>query len=108
MDKRGRRKLADDDPFNILDAKRNEDRRTRDEILAEAAKPTFEMHVMGFLLRLIGPKHLAAYILVGIVAYRASFRYLSNVEASELHPTPPVVSNDARPKSLRERLEMQS
>jgi hypothetical protein len=66
------------------------------------------MHVMGFLLRLISPKHLAAYILAGIAAYRASFHYLSNVEASELHRTTPVVSNDARAKSLRERLEMQS
>ena len=108
MDKIGRRKLAEDDPFNILDAKRNEDLRTRDEILAEAAKPTTEMHVMGFLLRLISPKNLAAYILAGIAAYRASFRYLSNVEASELHRTPPVVSNESRAKSLRKRLEMQS
>ncbi|MBK8039876.1 MAG: hypothetical protein IPK22_22495 [Verrucomicrobiaceae bacterium] len=108
MDKIGRRKLAEDDPFNILDAKRNEDLRTRDEILAEAAKPTPEMHLMGFLLRLISPKNLAAYILAGIAAYRASFRYLSNVEASELHRTPPVVSNESRAKSLRERLEMQS
>jgi hypothetical protein len=108
MDKIGRRKLAEDDPFNILDAKRNEDLRTRDEILAEAAKPTPEMHLMGFLLRLISPKNLAAYILAGIAAYRASFRYLSNVEASELHRTPPIVSNESRAKSLRERLEMQS
>jgi hypothetical protein len=108
MDKIGRRKLAEDDPFNILDAKRNEDLRTRDEILAEAAKPTTEMHVMGFLLRLISPKNLAAYILAGIAAYRASFRYLSNVEASELHRTPPVVSNESRAQSLRKRLEMQS
>ena len=59
---------AEDDPFNILDAKRNEDLRTRDEILAEAAKPTAEMHLMGFLLRLISPKNLAAYILARILA----------------------------------------
>jgi hypothetical protein len=106
MDKIGRRKLAENDPFNLLDAKRNEDIRFRNKVLAEAEDISAELQAAGFLLRLFGLKHLLAYILAGIAAYRASFRYLSNTEASILHgnsPEPPV---RARPRPLRERIEL--
>lgn len=106
MDKVGRRKLAENDPFNILDAKRNEDIRFRDEVLAEAEDITEELRATGFLLRLFGPKHLVAYILAGIAAYRASFRFLSNAEASNLHGNTRDAPAADRTKSLRERIEL--
>jgi hypothetical protein len=106
MDKIGRRKLDENDPFNILDAKRNEDIRFRDEVLAKATVPTVELHALGFLLLLLGPKHLAAYLLAGIAAYRASFRYLSNVEASNLHGNGREPPAEDRAGSLRERIEL--
>ena len=108
MDRVGRRKLDEDDPFNILDAKRNQDLRSRDEILAEAAKPTPTMRLGIVLAQLIMPKHLVAYLLAGIAAYRASFRYLSNIEASNLHSQRPVPPGGDRAKSLRDRLELRS
>ncbi len=106
MDKRGRRKLADYDPFNILDSKRNEDLRFRDEIIAKASAPTVSSLVTIFLLKLLGPKHLAAYLLAGIAAYRSSFRFLSNVEASNLHGGSPAMPDELRRKSLRDRIEL--
>lgn len=106
MDKVGRRKLAENDPFNVLDAKRNEDIRFRDEVLAEAEDITEELRATGFLLRLFGPKHLVAYLLAGIAAYRASFRYLSNTEASNLHGNSPELPAEDRARSLRERIEL--
>jgi hypothetical protein len=108
MDRVGRRKLDEDDPFNILDAKRNQDLRSRDEILAEAAKPTPAIRLGIVLAQLILPKHLVAYLLAGIAAYRASFRYLSNVEASNLHRQHTLPPGGDRAKSLRDRLELRS
>lgn len=106
MDKRGRRKLADDDPFNILDSKRNEDLRFRDEIIAKDSAPTASDLFAIFLLKLFGPKHLVAYLLAGIAAYRSSFRFLSNVEASNLHGASPAMPDELRRKSLRDRIEL--
>lgn len=106
MDKRGRRKLSEDSPFLVLDTKTNEDMRFRDEIVAKASEPTASTHLTIFFLALIGPKHLLAYALAGIAAYRSSFRFLSNVEASNLHRGAPAAPNELRSKSLRDRIEL--
>ena len=106
MDKVGRRKLSENDPFNVLDAKRNEDLRFRDEVLAKETVPAEELRALGLLILLFGPKHLAAYLLAGIAAYRASFRYLSNLEASNLHGNSPEPPAADRMLSLRERIEL--
>jgi hypothetical protein len=68
--------------------------------------PAEELRALGFLILLFGPKHLAAYILAGIAAYRASFRYLSNLEASNLHSNSPEPPATDRMLSLRERIEL--
>ena len=103
----GPRKLPENSPFLVLDAKTNEDLRFRDEIIAKESQPTEATRLTIFFLALIGPKHLLAYVLAGIAAYRSSFRFLSNVEASNLHRGAPAQPGELRSKSLRDRIQLQ-